>query len=108
VTEASGDQGTSITNAAEQIVAQLRAEYGERLTVIEHYSPRPSLSAEDDTDWTLNNLSATGVTTLDLDPGQQMWLATYDLVDLSPAGHAQWTRLTKQDVIRRIGAPFSG
>jgi hypothetical protein len=72
VTE-SGD-GTSITNAAETVIAQIRAEHpGRQVEVIEH-NPASTLSRE-----------------------------TFDRIDLTPAGHATWTRLPAEHIGDMLG-----
>jgi hypothetical protein len=72
VTE-SGD-GTSITNAAETVVAQVRAEHpGRQVDVIEH-NPASTIAGE-----------------------------SFDLIGLSPSGNATWTRLPAQKVADMLG-----
>lgn len=107
VTEHQGDPGTSITNAAEAILAQLHIEYAEPVDLVEHYTARRSVFAGDmddeDVTWTLSSLHPDGVLRVDLPPLPTTQPATYDLVTVDPTGSARWTPLSRQDVLDRLG-----
>ena len=110
VTERAGDSGTSITNAAEMVLAQIAVEFGEPADVIEHYAPRRTPGAgemDSELTWTLTSLGPDGVTYLDLPPQPAAQSATYELVSLGPTGRVCWSQLTRLDVVERLGCDLA-
>jgi hypothetical protein len=128
VTEAPTDEGTSITNAIESVIAQLQVEYpDDDVEVIEHYLPRtPDRQDSDYQRWTL---TATPVDPQDWQTptggpvdGQQIEFppaaehipqGSLDRVTLDARGNPVWQPVTPADLVRRLSggawsAPAAG
>lgn len=102
VTEDPDDPGTSITNAAEAVIAQLAAEYPDsHVQVIEHYAPSPpARGAHAYQRWTL---TSDGGQSIEFPPAAEtVDTGSWDLVSLDPTGSATWQTLTLADVARLL------
>lgn len=107
VTEGPDDSGTSLTNAAEAVIAQLDAEYpGQHVEVIEHYTPRPPAWSEPVYQrWTLiaTGPGPTDGQTIELPPAAEtIPTATWHRVSLDTRGSATWQALSPADVARTL------
>jgi hypothetical protein len=102
VTEAPEDGGTSITNAIESVIAQLRVEYPDDVEVIEHYLPRkPDRQDSDYQRWTLT--SADGQQIEFPPAAEHIPQGSLDRVTLDARGNPVWQRITPAELARRIG-----
>lgn len=110
LTEGSGAEGTSLANAAEHVVAQLQAEYGPDIEVIEHQLPwQPAQPDEPGERWSLTGLTVgagagvpEGVEYLELPPTPAMIPGGLERVLLDVHGHPTWWPITTTDLIHRI------
>jgi len=103
VTEAPTDDGTSITNAIESVIAQLRAEYpDDDVEVIEHYLPRtPERQDSDYWRWTL---TSTDGQQIEFPPAvEHIPQGSLDRVTLDARGNPVWQPITPAELARRIG-----
>lgn len=94
VTEHPDLDGPSITNAAEAVTAQLRAEHpGVQLRVIEHHASPAAADPGEATGWVLDTIDERGGWTLPL-PGAMAaggaTLGTLDEVVIGPDGRPHW------------------
>jgi hypothetical protein len=82
VSEMAENEGLSVTNNAENVLAYVSRHFGARAVLIEHYGP-------------------------DSYPGGRSGPDTFDLVTLDPTGHAQWGRLgsTLDEALEALRAP---
>jgi len=102
VAEDPDDSGTSITNAAEAVIAQLAAEYPDsHVQVIERYTPRPpARGAHAYQRWTLTPDSGQSI---EFPPAAETVDAdSWGLVSLDRRGSATWQTLTPADVARLL------
>jgi hypothetical protein len=108
VTEGPDDEGTSLANAAEAVIAQLQAEYpGREVEVIEHQMPRHLQPGDLTQRWSLTGLPAgpgtpDGVEYIELPPAPAVIPGGLERVLLDARGQATWWPITSADLARRL------